>query len=72
MPVIIKSRQEILAVDGTISAVPSTIPESDSYQDTSHVPLIENSDCIVRSFIMITPGDSQRLRVKIVKALGAH
>ena len=35
IPTIVKSRQEILADADIISTVPSTIPDGDSYQNTS-------------------------------------
>ena len=72
MPSIIKSLQETFADDDTVSTTDSTIPEHECYQATDSMHVIETSDLVGRSFLVITPEDNQRLRLKIVNALDSH
>ena len=72
MPVIIKSRQDPFADYDTVSSTAFTIPDDENYQAATSIPIVETSDLVERSFIMITPDYNQSLCLSIVKALDSY
>ena len=68
-PEIIKYRQENFAYDEIFYTSTSTISEDKYYQDASFMPITETYYFLGRFFLINTPEDYQRLRLKIVKGL---
>ena len=71
-PVIIKSRHETFEDDDTISTATSAIPDDDSYQGVSSIPIIETSDLVGRFFFINTSEDSQSLRLNAFQVLDSR
>ena len=70
--VVIKSRQEKFSEDGTVSASPSAILYDRNYPTESSAPIIDTSDFVGRSLLMIMTQDIQHLRMTTVNTLDYH
>ena len=57
---------------GTVSSAACTIPDDENYQAAASIPIVETSDLVERSFIMITPDYNQSLPLSIVKAIESY
>ena len=69
MLAIVKTRQETLAHDGTVSIPHSTLPGEDNYQAQPRMSTIDTLFLVRGSFLLSPPEDIQRLYFKIVKVL---